>query len=368
MKLSHSKLSCILNCPMTYYLQYVVGISPKTPKTAFEIGTAVHWGIEHDTEDLSSQLSKNLNQEKILAEAMVHGYLYHKNKIFNELLIDDETDTNQIIDEIHELNISAPLKSYVFNEPHQFVGIIDLLLYTDKGFIIIDYKTSSVVPDWNDYLDQLYRYIFLLRSEFPDIPVYKIGIINLRKTKLKRLKDENDISYSNRLKKEYEINDNNLINWHIFPCMSINKQHVDDYLTNLSRMADTAAMIDLNKLWYINFNAINDYGGSPYKDIFMHTPDSYVLYNIRDRVYDPLAQKILKSRSCKPIDVLVVDEKDVLNNYEQFKAQAIALFAVNSNTDKDILFEHIKKNFKTDDELLEQYWSTLEYDIAHNKL
>ena len=53
MKLSHSKLGVILNCPMTYHLKYEEGISLKVTKSALAIGSAVHWGIEHNSEDLS---------------------------------------------------------------------------------------------------------------------------------------------------------------------------------------------------------------------------------------------------------------------------------------------------------------------------
>ena len=364
MKLSHSQLSCILTCPMTYYLKYVMGIDTKTPKAAFDIGSAVHWGIEHDTEDISSQLSALATiDDKIMSSCMVHGYRYHKNKILNNILLDDETDTNTILSETHEVYINGKLKSFIFDEPHIFVGIIDLLLLTEKGFIIIDYKTSSQVPDWNSYLDQLYRYIFLLRSEFPDVPIYKIGIINIRKTKVKRLKGENDESYKNRLMKEYEVNDNNLINWHIFSEDSLNMTIVNEYIENLSRMADAAEMIDINKLWYINYSKINDYGGSPYKDIFNHTPYAYVLYNIRDRIYDEKTQSFVNIRDCKDIDMQVLDNSNVLNKYEQFKAQAVALYTVNNNIDKNALFKHLSSNFITDNELLELYWNTLSHEI-----
>ena len=53
MKLSHSKMNTILCCPMTYYLTYEQGIQAKVEKPALAIGSAVHWGIEHDTNDLS---------------------------------------------------------------------------------------------------------------------------------------------------------------------------------------------------------------------------------------------------------------------------------------------------------------------------
>lgn len=38
---------------MTFFLRYKCGINTKAKKPALEIGSAVHWGIEHATEDLS---------------------------------------------------------------------------------------------------------------------------------------------------------------------------------------------------------------------------------------------------------------------------------------------------------------------------
>ena len=52
MKLSHTKLQTILECPMTYFLNYKEGIKLKEEKSALAIGSAVHWGIEHNTDDL----------------------------------------------------------------------------------------------------------------------------------------------------------------------------------------------------------------------------------------------------------------------------------------------------------------------------
>ena len=92
MKLSHSKLNLILTCPMSYFLNYKQRISLKTQKTALEIGSAVHWGIEHNTEDLTDYVSETskyygntpgYNKDQVLAEAMIHGYLKHKDSLWS---------------------------------------------------------------------------------------------------------------------------------------------------------------------------------------------------------------------------------------------------------------------------------------------
>lgn len=198
MKLSNSKLSCILNNPKDYELKYILGINPREKKEYFSIGSAVHWGLENDTEDLTQWFKENgtlsqrleYSQEQEQAEAMVHGFFKQKDKIMKEVFEDYETKEQLTkAEEFHELELESKIPSSINNEPYDFMGIIDLLYLTDKGFILMDYKTSSVKPDFSKYLDQIYRYIFLLEDNFPDIPIYKIGIINIVKSRIKKIKN-----------------------------------------------------------------------------------------------------------------------------------------------------------------------------------
>ena len=364
MKLSHSKLSLILDCPMSYYLNYREGIKLKDEKNAFAIGSAVHWGIEHNTEDLteyfkekSNKIFSDYGRDELLAESMVHGYLKYKDEIFDELLKDlEEPDKKlELLEEIHELEITAPLKSYSNpDNPHEFLGIIDLLLLTNKGFIIVDYKTSSQTPDFDKYLEQIYRYIFLLKSEFPDTPVYKIGIVNIKKSQIRQKKDENEESFLLRLKREYNINED-LINSHIFLQSDLNPQLIEDYIDNLSKEADMAALIDTNNLFYINYQYAKGilYGKSDYYNIIYNTPDAYLLYKIKDFAINE-DDEIVQERDCRPIDMLVIKHKNVLNHFEKF----LSLY---ENYKADGYFvEFLRDNYIVDDYLLDQYFKLLE--------
>lgn len=363
MRLSHSKLSLALNNPMEYYLNYKIGIQPKFEKKALNLGSAVHWGLENNTSNLDEYFGKDdASQDRALAEAMVHGFLHHKAQVFDELLLDENGEQLELVEELHELSVTGKLKSFMNTEPHDFVGIIDLLLLTNKGFIVCDYKTSSNVPDWDNYLDQLYRYIFLLNSYFPEIPVVKLAIINLRKTRTRQVRGESYNSYCNRLKKEYEFNDDSLINWHCFNPNTFDKKFMNDYITNLSKMADTAELMDNNNCYYINYSGTNSYGGSVYKNIIYQVPDCHVLYTIKDTILNE-NNELVDRRDCVAIDMQCIFRNDLLNKYDKFEANAISLFSVNQNTDKQSLFEFLKKNFICDDNLLEQYWNTLLYKI-----
>lgn len=360
MKLSHSKLSCILSCPATYYLQYIQGITKKEEKPALAIGSAVHWGIEHNTEDLSEYYGADhaWGRDEILSEAMVHGYLKHKNDIFDMILTASDGSKMTLVDENHELYITGKLKSNLIDH-HDFVGIIDLLLLTDKGFVIIDYKTSTYVPDWNNYLDQIYRYIFLLKSTFPDVPIAKIGIINIRKTGIRQKKSENQSEFFNRMKFEYDVNDDQLINYHEFLPETLDKKVVDAYIDNMSKMADMAQVIDDRKIWYINFAAANGtYGKSDYWDIFYKTTDAQYLYKIRDTVYEKLDDGSYHKqdfRDCTALDMTVLTDSTVLNHYNDFKNIYKDIIAKDANILAEDFVKELKSKYHIDDDLLQQY-------------
>ena len=229
------------------------------------------------------------------------------------------------------------------------------MLLTNKGFILVDYKTSSQVPNWDNYLDQLYRYIFELKSNFPDIPVYKIAIINLRKTNIRQKKNENSDEFLNRLKFEYDINDESYVNYHEFLPDTLNEKLIDDYIMNLSKMADLADDIDKNKLFYINYSADNgQYGKSDYWDIFYNTPDCENLYEISDYIWDEDEKEFKETRDCIALDMKVINNSNVLNKYSIFKQELL-----DTNTQsKEEFYSELSEKYLVDRNLLDIYWQT----------
>lgn len=378
MRLSHSKLNTILTCPMTYKVIYRLGFRLKEGKPALRLGSAVHEGIEKETDDLTEFYQKEgsfmqanqYTQEQELAEAMVAGYLRHKDSILADILIDDETgDTLELLSEEREVDLLVPLPSLIpGKEDHLFRGIIDLLLLTNKGFIIIDYKTSSRRPEWDNYLEQLYRYVYIVETMFPEVPIYKLAIINLRKTGIRQRKLETEEQFRQRLRMEYELNDEDYINFHVYSKDVLDKEQMDYYILNLRKSADFADYIDTTSNFYLNYgNLITVYGRSEFYDIFKRTSDAHVLYNISDTIlgYDELTDelKIQTKRDARQIDIDAVFEQNILHKYEQFKTVVLGYYAVNEDTEKENIIEYIKQTFKTDNELLELYWKTLEYEV-----
>ena len=58
MHLSHSGLQLLLTCPASYFLSKKQGISLKKEAKALQVGSAFHWGCEHNTEDLKGYLDE----------------------------------------------------------------------------------------------------------------------------------------------------------------------------------------------------------------------------------------------------------------------------------------------------------------------
>lgn len=352
MRFSHSKLSCILKCPMTYKLTYIDKIWKRSPKEALELGSAVHWGIEHNNCDLTEYYKENssffkedkVSDQQKLAEIMVKGYFLHKEELFSKIV------DCKVLDEFHEVELSAKLGD------NEFMGIIDLLLFTEKGFVIIDYKTSSTSPDWNGYLDQIYRYIFLVEQNFPEIPIYSIGIINLRKTKIKQSKNETEIQFIRRLEDIYLKNDEKYLCSHRFELDKLNKQHQRDYVLNLEKMCNCAKYIVENKLWYINYSAVEDYGGTEQKELLLQTPGAYVLYNINDKYFNEDTNQIQDYREATPEDMNLIYDVKLLNKYKDFEN----LYKKDEN-----IFEYLdKEGYIYNKKLIENY--IIVYNLLSN--
>lgn len=359
---SHSRINKLLENPAEYYLIYKQGITPISEKGALLLGSAVHYGLEINSADLtdyfknsgSFKQSDTYSNEQLLAEAMCEAYFAKKEYIFNDLLKDIETGKKlELLSESHELDLKGKVKSKLKADTfYEFRGIIDLLLLTEKGWILCDYKTSSDDVDWEIYKSQLFKYIFLLRENFPEFPLYKICIINLKKSKIRRKKLENDISFRQRLKLEYINPDNPLIDYHIYSNVEFSEQNIQEYIDNLSVMIDSAEILEQNKLYFINYSNISGkYGQSVYANIFYNLPDAQYLYKIKDYIWDDATEDFVTTRYCNAIDMQVLKYNNILNHYKDFEE------IINNKEISDPM-NYIQNNYIFDEELLNTYLIT----------
>lgn len=361
-KWSHSKLEMLLHCPMTYYLNYVQGITVKKKKPALEIGSAVHYGIEKNTYDLrqyyqdNDMLGAHFTTDQLLAQAMDFFYLTYKDSIYSHILRKADGTNLKLLNEYHEGFMFSKLDSYIPDlEPHNFLGIVDLLLKTDEGLIIIDFKTSTYEPNWDEYLDQLYRYVWLVQKKYPNEKILKIGIVNIRKASIYMMKADTDQTYFTRLCNEYIQNKDKYIDYHEYPADSLDQEKMSDYINNLRRMVDTAYTIDSNKAWYINYaEAVGKYGKSDYWDMFYKTKNAYKKYQIKDTVWSEEKNDFVKVRDCIPLDMEVIENNNVLNHYNDY----VKVLKQTATVDKQNVNEACNKLYKTDDSLLDLYWLT----------
>lgn len=377
MHLSHSGLQLLLTCPASYFLSKKQGISLKKETKALQVGSAFHWGCEHNTEDLKGYLDEidpfqnlynDFTKEVALATGMVHGYLKKKESIYKQILKSYEGEDLTLIEEFHELDLLCDLPSLRFEKNHEFHGIIDLLMLTDKGWIILDYKTSSMRPDFDKYLDQVLRYCWMVEQKFPEMPIYKVGIINVRKTGIKQRQGENEENYAMRIKREYDFDDCDLIEYHEFKPDDFEKSKMDLYIKNLSRMADFAQEIEDNNFWFINYgNAVSVYGKSEFWDLFYKTPDCKYLYKVYDPMFNTDLGEMSNYRDATDLDINSLEVPNPLNHYETFKeafnklpmSQVPALVLAQAEACRITCLKYCKEHYTTDDELLNRYWNEL---------
>ena len=370
MHLSHSGLQQLLTCPASYFLSKKQGISLKKESAALSIGSAFHWGCEHNSADLTGYLSQidpyittlnDFHKDLALATGMISAYLQKKELIFNKILTDyDGISKLQLLEEYHEVDITTNLPSYKFGKPHEFHGIIDLLLLTNKGWIVIDYKTSSQTPDFDKYLDQVLRYCWMLKQEFPEVPVYKIGIINVRKIAIRQKEKENNENFVMRITREYTINDNELVVYHQFDPDDFEENKMNLYIENLSRMADFAQTIEDNNLWFINYgNAVSVYGKSEFWNLFYKTQNCHYLYKIKDPMFNPDFNEISDYRDCNELDIDCLKIPNLINHFSDF--ENFVFNEVNPDTPytKDAILKELQIKYTIDLTLFERYWIEL---------
>lgn len=388
MHLSHSGLQLLLTCPASYFLSKKQGLSLKKESSALQVGSAFHWGCEHNTEDLSGYLNEidpfqtiynDFTKEVALATGMCHGYLNQKDKIYKKILTDYDGKTEiNLIEEYHELDLLCDLPSFRFEKNHEFHGIIDLLMLTDKGWIILDYKTSSQRPDFDKYLDQVLRYCWMVNQKFPELPIYKVGIINVRKTGIKLKQNENQENYAMRIKREYDFEDCDLIEYYEFNPEDFEKSKMDLYIKNLSRMADFAQEIEDNNFWFINYgNAVSVYGKSEFWDLFYKTKDCKYLYKVHDPLFNEDLNEMSEYRDATDLDINSLELTNPMNHYRDFEEyvrktkplETPAKFLENPESYRVFIFDQIKSKYTTDDELLAKYWNeflrNFEYECQH---
>lgn len=364
---SHSKINLLLEDMFSYFLNYEIGVKPLQKQKALLVGEAVHYALENKNADLTQFFKENgsfeqqntYSEEQVLSESLASTYLEKEEEIQKKILGDAK-----IIEIYKELEIKVKMKK----SDNEFLGIIDLLFLTDKGFIIVDYKTTSRTPNYDDYLEQLYRYCMLLNYKFPEIPVYKIAIISLKKSSLRRKTNEDIESFKRRMILDYKERADEYIDYHVFEGeidkRIFNDVVLDQYKDNIEYLIKTCEKLAKSDVYPIVYkNAITVYGKSTYYD-FIYWNEESVKTNfiIKDNIYDKDLDSFVSQRSINDLDLELIKSKKVDKKYiikfDQFKEIWEEL-----NFNKKLLI----KKYKIDKKLLDIYVLTYDESKEINK-
>lgn len=361
---SHSKINLVLEDVFSYFLRYYYKVEPVKKSNALLIGSAVHHGLELDNSDLSDYFRENgsfeqknaFSPEQMLAEAMVTSYLAVKDDILSDIIGD-----SHIKNIYREQEYIVPLEK----TKSEFLGIIDLLIETDKGWIVVDYKTTSKTPNYDDYLEQLYRYCFLLEKTYPDIPIYKIAIISLKKASIRQKFNESPDDFKRRLILLYREQGSEYISYHIFnkseDKVIFNPEVLKNYYNNLENLISLCEKIISYDKFPVNYSkALNIYGNSPYFDlIYFNKEKAQANLYVRDYIYNEDLNEIEYKRDLNEVDFVLIEQASlsVLNksiiHYDHYKS-------IIENKDDNI------ENYIYDPELIKKYQATYNYELKNN--
>lgn len=206
---SNSSLNCFANCMAKYEHSYILHTPPcKPPSPHLTFGSMAH-DVLYKAGTLRDAAADGVVKQGDYTTVIPSEVLYEdlketfdipnwqqyftpiikKTAEYEKQLIDDLIETNT--GDVHierevklQLTVDELKAAGIIGITQPIVGIIDLLLYTDKRAIIIDYKfsTSRKSQDDFDMNSQLQLYAFLVNKKY-NIPVYnmKYGYIDIPK-------------------------------------------------------------------------------------------------------------------------------------------------------------------------------------------
>jgi hypothetical protein len=184
---SISKLSVAAQCPLKFYLNYVVKKKiEKRDSTALIVGKAVHEILEHMLRNNDWQHAYNLATAKQnLTTAEIDLILGMKPDIFTFLDLLNTFRERHSIELIHiekKMGMDSNLKSTGFFSKNVFFrGVIDLVLFPDhtSDIVVIDHKTGKV-KSTESYATQLRCYTILAKVLYPSLTHAICGVHHLQ--------------------------------------------------------------------------------------------------------------------------------------------------------------------------------------------
>jgi putative RecB family exonuclease len=184
--ISHSQISCYLNCPLKYMFRYVQGRPPERISAALPFGTAIHAGIE--LYYLSHMSQREIAKPSVVEERFADSFsealsradapvIYKKDETMESLLDMGKAMIKTFcrsisLENTEVIGVETPLTGRLYTDdgkPTDFavIGVVDALIRDEEGIVIaIDHKTAARAKQQKDvdFDLQLSAYSYLLAS------------------------------------------------------------------------------------------------------------------------------------------------------------------------------------------------------------
>lgn len=172
---SFSRISTYINCPFAYKKYYLEGVKTES-NSAADVGTYVH---EHIRTQIQEEEMPFINLS-IEGLEVAKDFIHNSEDIMLELAFRYNYET---LETEQDIFINKEFKEVEPDSKDAFLrGIVDLILFSDEGIIVLDWKTGRSEPD----LLQLYIYAILVEAKYGKLPK-EVGFIKLRDKEIKTI-------------------------------------------------------------------------------------------------------------------------------------------------------------------------------------
>ena len=183
MRFSFSRVECFNNCPYRYKLRYIEKLKTLDefePQDPLRLGTALHTGIEKDT------------------DIAIHEY-FRSYPIINDLHINESIKLETMLKKAREV---LPLEKALFEVElvdKNFRGFIDMLSPNEDGsYDMYDFKYSNNIDKYMESAQlSIYKYF---AEKLLGINIRKMHFVFVQKVMIRQKKTENLLQFRKRLK------------------------------------------------------------------------------------------------------------------------------------------------------------------------
>lgn len=206
MELSYTKLNDYFSCPFRFYLKYILNIEEKTEdNNSTFVGRMYHFVLE---KVVAKRYIDRRTKEEVLENISVYICDFVKNQTYEikdklKFYLNKFSEELKLIVEIimdfmdhssfEVLGLEQKLEKQL-DDYTVVVGLIDKILKYQEYYLVIDYKTNPVHPNWYALdvgLDlQLPLYLYLIKANDPNAKIAGSYLQSVFRTSLLKYEDK----------------------------------------------------------------------------------------------------------------------------------------------------------------------------------